>query len=139
MGSQENRAALEAALEAFNVGDFATYSRLLYDPGAAIHGFGPETLEVEGMLRFYETVAAGFSGVSVTVEDVVAEGERLAARYTFRGSHTGEFMGLPATGRAVEVPGQTILRFEGGKVVERWQSFDTMSLMQQLGAVPAPA
>lgn len=137
MGTEENKEAVRKALEAFNRGDFKLYGKL-YDPGAVIHGFTPEPLEFEGMMRFYETVAAGFSDLGVTYEDLIAEGDRVAARYTFRARHTGEFMGVGATGRRVEVPGQTILRFAGGKVVERWQSFDFMSLLTQLGAVPVP-
>jgi steroid delta-isomerase-like uncharacterized protein len=138
VGAAENKAAVAAALEAFNAGDFERYKEL-YGPSLVVHGFGPDDLDLDGMMAFYETVAAGFEGISVATEDALAEGDRVAYRYTFRATHAGEFMGVPATGRAVTVPGQTILRFKGGKCVERWQAFDLLSLLTQIGAVPALA
>jgi predicted ester cyclase len=138
MGTEGDKEAIRTALEALNQGDWATYGQL-YDPALIAYGYGPEPLDFAGLMGFYETVGAGFSDISVTADQLLAEGDSVAARYTFRCTHTGEFMGVAATGRRVEVPGQTILRFRDGKVVERWQSLDAMSLMMQLGAIPAPA
>jgi predicted ester cyclase len=70
------------------------------------------------------------------LEDLIAEGDKVVWRYTFRGTHQGEFMGVPATGKVVTYTGIIISRIAGGKFVEDWESFDALGLMQQLGAIP---
>ena len=70
--------------------------------------------------------------------DVVAEGDRVVIRKTFRGTQTGEFMGMPPTGKSISVGVIDIFRIAGGKIVEHWGLADMMGMMQQLGAMPAP-
>ncbi len=67
--------------------------------------------------------------------DLIAEGDRVVARWGLQGSHRAEFMGVPPTGRRVEVTGMVIYRLAGGEIVEYWGNFDTLGLMQQLGAL----
>ncbi len=67
-----------------------------------------------------------------------AEGDEVACRFTRRAAHGGEFNGIPATGRRVELKGITILRFANGRCVERWSQADFMGMLRQLGVVPAP-
>lgn len=81
---------------------------------------------------------AAFPDFHLTVEDMVAEGNRVAVRWSFRGTHQGELMGLPATGRQVTASGITIQRFADGTIVEGWTNFDVLGMMQQIGAIPAP-
>ena len=69
---------------------------------------------------------------------IIAEGDRVVARWTLRGTHRGEFMGIAATGKQVSMSGIEIDRFAGDKAVEHWEQADIMSLMQQLGAIPGP-
>jgi hypothetical protein len=69
---------------------------------------------------------------------MLAEGDRVVTRWTARGTHRGELMGIPPTGKPVTMTGITINRLEGGKVVEDWTVFDQLGLLQQLGAIPAP-
>ena len=78
-----------------------------------------------------------FPGIRVTVEDQVAEGETVVTRFTARGTHNGDLGGVAPTGKEVTVAGISIDRFEGGKCVEQWQSFDELAMMQQIGAIPA--
>ena len=68
---------------------------------------------------------------------MVGEGDCVACHYTLRATHTGEFLGIPATGKDIEMTGQTILRFDGEQCVERWNTGDLLGLLQQLGAAPA--
>jgi steroid delta-isomerase-like uncharacterized protein len=138
MSARANKEAIERALEAFNAGDFTTYLEL-YAPSVVAHGFGPEPLDLAGLAGFYATVGAAFSGARVAVDELIGEDDRIGARYTFQGTHTGEFMGVPATGRAVAVPGQTVMHFVDGRCTERWQSLDALGLLVQIGAMPAPA
>jgi steroid delta-isomerase-like uncharacterized protein len=78
---------------------------------------------------------AVFSNFRVTVEDMIANGDKVVARLTVNGTNTGEFMGLPPTGKEVTIGGIEMFRVADGKLVERWAEFDMMSLMQQLGAM----
>jgi SnoaL-like polyketide cyclase len=66
----------------------------------------------------------------------LAEGDMVATRWTARGTHQGELMGIPPSGNRVEVPGTTISRIEGGKVAEEWDNYDALGMMQAIGAVP---
>ena len=73
-----------------------------------------------------------------TVEDDFAEGDKVVHRWTISGTHQGEFLGIPATGKQVANSGMSIFRIAGGKFVELWVESDNMTLMQQLGVLPAP-
>jgi steroid delta-isomerase-like uncharacterized protein len=92
----------------------------------------------EGVRQFILMLREAFPDLHVTVEDVIAEGDKIVQRWTGRGTHQGELMGIPPTGNQVCVAGITISRFEGGKVAEEWEVYDMMGMMQQLDAVPLP-
>ena len=79
-----------------------------------------------------------FPDLRVTVEDVIAEGDKVAARLRFRGTHRGELDGIAPTGRRVDCTGIVISRMEGGKIAEDWANFDDLGMKQQLGAVSKP-
>ena len=93
---------------------------------------------VEGLKQFFAMMDAGLPDFRATVEDVVAEADRVAVRFTFRGTHSGDFMDAPLTGKQVTMPGLDILRVENGKITELWGQEDVFGLMQQLGAIPSP-
>lgn len=135
--TEENKTALERAIERWNAGDLPGYLEL-YDPDAVLHGYQGVEPGFEGIRRFYEAFCVAFPGSRLTLEDVVAEGDEVATRFTLRSTHGGEFNGIPPTGKEVSIPGITILRFAGGKCVERWSQADFLGLLQQLGAIPAP-
>jgi steroid delta-isomerase-like uncharacterized protein len=90
----------------------------------------------QGFRDFVNTYLTGFPNGTITVDDQIAEGENVATRWTGRGTNTGELMGIPATGREVTVGGITYSRIADGKAREAWISWDTLAMMQQLGAVP---
>lgn len=83
-------------------------------------------------------IHAAFPDVTVTVEDAVAEGEMVAQRLTFRGTHEGMFMGIEPTGNEVEIANMLFTRIRDGKIAERWLLPDTFGLVQQLGVVDLP-
>ncbi len=74
----------------------------------------------------------------VTTEDIIAEGDKVVTRWTARGTHQGELMGIPPTGKEVRIKGIDVLRIEEGRMVERWAEYNDLEVMQQLGAVPEP-
>jgi predicted ester cyclase len=79
-----------------------------------------------------------FSDLHLTIDDIIVEGDKVAARFTFSGTHKGEFLGIPPTNKKVTIWGIWIDRIAGGKFVESWVRYDSLSFMQQLGAVPKP-
>lgn len=82
---------------------------------------------------------AAFPDWTESVDDVVAEGKEVVIRVTGRGTHEGEFQGVAPTGRSVTATGVGIGRIENGRIAESWAEYDALGLMQQLGAIPAPA
>jgi steroid delta-isomerase-like uncharacterized protein len=80
---------------------------------------------------------AGFPDSQVTVDDMIAEGDRVATKKTFTGTHTGDFMGIAPTGNRVTLQYVDILRLRDGQIIEHWLSMDQLSFMQQLGVIPA--
>ena len=102
-------------------------------PGMPAPVHGPE--EFKQLVVVYRTA---FPDVHLTVEDVFGTGDRVVARWVSRGTHLGSMMGMAPTGRSMEILGISIFRIAGGQVAEEWEGFDTMSLMQQLGATGAP-
>ncbi len=139
MSAEENKAMVHRVMETYSKGQEASMALLeeLYAPDYIYHGpgaFGDADLAAtKQMLHAFFTA---FPEQRVTVEDLIAEGDKVVSRYTFRATHRGEFMGIPATGKAVTVSGIMISRFADGKWVEDWDSPDALSLMQQLGAIP---
>jgi predicted ester cyclase len=75
---------------------------------------------------------SAFSEFTMTIEDILAEGDRVVVRAKMPGTHQGDFMGIPVTGRQIDVAFADFLRFEGGKVVEHWGVTDTGAMMEQL-------
>ena len=90
---------------------------------------------VEGAKTAHRIMLAGFPDYETIIEDMVAEGDKVAARITMTGTHTGEFMGIPPTGKEVSFTGIYIARIANGKIVEHWGEEDGVSLLQQLGVL----
>ncbi len=82
---------------------------------------------------------ASFPRYELLLDDIVAEGDRVAVRTTFRGVHKGDFQGIAATGKEVTIPVMLTYRVAGDKIVQHWMNADSLSLLQQLGALPVPA
>ncbi len=93
----------------------------------------------EGFKRGLTMLFGAFPDLRVADEDLIAEGDRVVSRGTFRGTHLGPFAGIAPTGKPVVFQGIGIFRIVDGKVTDRWARLDTFSLMQQLGAIPVPA
>ena len=126
--------ALESARERWNAGDLAGYLQL-YDEGVVLHGYAGVEPGLENVRRFYESFFQAFPDSRLVFEDVFAAGDRVACRFAVEGVHAGPFLNLEPTGRKFSLPGITILRFHGGRCVERWSQADFLSLLTQLGAV----
>jgi steroid delta-isomerase-like uncharacterized protein len=93
----------------------------------------------QGLHDFVNQVRTAFPDIEMTADEILVEGDKLAVRSTMRGTHEGDFMGIPATHKQVEVANYDFVRFEGDQCVEHWGTIDSAALMEQLGAVPAGA
>lgn len=129
--------------EVWNKGRAEAIDEMLAEDGIA-HGLadasGNDLRGPADFKPFFHNFRAAFPDIQVTVEDTVAEGDKLAARCTVTGTHGGEGIGLAATNRAVTFTGMCLLRIKDGKIVEAWNNFDFMSMFQQLGAIqPVPS
>ena len=93
---------------------------------------------LEGARQTLGMFLSAFPDLHFTVEDLIAEGDKVVARATLSGTQQGTFMGIPPTGKHVTIGGIDINRFVGGKSIEHWVEMDTLGLMQQLGVIPPP-
>lgn len=92
----------------------------------------------EGLKQVFAGFRSAFPDMRMTIEDQVAEGDKVVSRATVSGTHLGDFMGMPATGKTFSIGVVDIYRFEDGKIAERWGEADFMGMMQQLGLAPTP-
>lgn len=99
---------------------------------------GMPPLDRAAFQQFGQAFYAAFPDLRHSIEEQVAEGDTVVNRLLVRGTHRGDFQGMPPTGKAVEIAAITIQRFENGQIVEQHLLVDTLGLLQQLGAVPAP-
>ena len=86
--------------------------------------------------QIFAALRAGFPDFQTTIEDLIAEGDKVAGRISWQGTHKGELMGIPPTGKHVKVTEMQIYRMTNGKIVERWVESDVLGMMQQLGIIP---
>ncbi len=133
--SEENKALMHRWFEeVWNKGRADAIDEMLAEDGIA-HGLGEAGVKVTGPAAFKPFLAhlrGAFPNINVTVEDVIAEGDKVAARWIARMTHQGDQLGVPASGKDVEVGGMSIIRIKQGKIVEGWNNWDMMSMMQQI-------
>jgi steroid delta-isomerase-like uncharacterized protein len=132
--SEENKALARRVWEAVDnldiIDEVYASDVVWHEPDREIHGIQ----EAKQDISLYKTA---FPDMNVTVEDQIAEGDKVVTRVTIRGTHQGETEEFgPPTGRQIEGEGVTISRIEGGKIVEDWDYYDNLTLLQQLGLAP---
>jgi steroid delta-isomerase-like uncharacterized protein len=96
----------------------------------------PDMHGPDGLKGFITAYLSASPNGRITIDEQLAEGDLVASRWTGRGTHQGELMGIPPTGKEVTVAGITVSRVKNGKVIEEWSNWDTLGLLQQLGVVP---
>ena len=140
MSKEVNIAAQKKMGEAINSGKLDDLRQVM-TPDVKDHDPAPDQGKgVEGFIQFFTAFRAAFPDLSITVEHLVADEDNVAFAYTATGTHKGNFLGIPATGKKIKARGMQISKFKDGKIVERWGSSDELGIMQQIGAVtPAPS
>ena len=139
MSTERNRALVRRALEEFyNAGDLSLAEELFAEDFINHDLAAPQFIGREGRKQWVTTMSASFPGSHTTIDDLIAEGDRVVKRFTWRGTHRGEWNGLPATGKQITNTGVAIYRIAEGKIQECWWAYDVLGLLQQLGIVPVP-
>ena len=138
MSAEGCRALMRDFIDEWNKGDMQALDKIVeetVDPNFVNHSAAnvEEARGPEGVKKVFGSFRAAFPDGRTTIEDLVAEGNTVVTRWTFRGTHEGEFAGFAPTGRRVTLTGINIDRIEGGKFVERWYQMDRLGMMQQFG------
>ena len=137
MSIEQNKAlARRWSEEVWGKGNLATIDELFatnFVFNYAPPGVSPDR---EGYKQTVTNMCAPFADIRGTIEDMVAEGDKVVVRWTWRGIHKGEYMGVAPTGKQATITGINILRIVGGKIVEEWGEMDMLGMMQQLGVFP---
>lgn len=140
MTAEQSKAAVRRLIdEVFNQGNVAAADDLLA-PGFIEHEELPPGVPggAEGVKQLALMLRSAFPDFRATIEDVIAEDDKVVVRMTWTGTQTGEFMGIPPSGKPVSFGVIDVLRMVDGKCTEHWGLMDSMTLMQQIGAVPGP-
>ena len=139
--SQENKALTRRSWEIVAKGSLETLDDALqevYADTIVMHEPDEDVRGIEGLRQFVSMIRSALPNLRVTLEDDVAEGDKVVSLWRAQGTHQGELMGIAPTGNEVAITGITIHRIEEGKIVEEWENWDALGLIQQIGAVPAP-
>jgi predicted ester cyclase len=135
MPANQNIETVKRAIERFNAKDLEGYLDM-FDRAVIFHGLSRKLKPGVGGLRdYYTDLRAAFPDMRLSSEDLIADGEKVANRYTFYGTHKGDYMGVKPTMKLVVTPGIVINLFKSGKCVETWQSTDALGFLTQLGVV----
>jgi steroid delta-isomerase-like uncharacterized protein len=136
MSVAENRAIIRRGVEeGWNKGNADIFDEIV--ASEVVH----HNWRTRGLEAFKQAILAdmtAFPDLQMTIEDMIAEGDKVVVRYTFRGTQQGETLGIPPTGKHVTVPGIFVCRCENGKIVEEWDIWDELGLLRQLGAISPP-
>ena len=133
----DHAATMQRVYDLLSAGDVEGFGDVLADDFVDNEELPGLTPTKDGVMTFFRMYLAGFPDLQLNVEDLLASGDKVVARVRATGTHQGEFMGMPATGKAVDVQMIDIIRFgDDGRAIEHWGVFDTMTMMQQLGAIP---
>ena len=136
--SEANKAISRRIFDIFSGGDLSILDEVLADSYVDHNPFPGQAPGREGVTQIITDMRAAFPDLQVTQEDQIAEGDKVVTRWSASGTHQGDFQGIPPTGKRVDVSGIVIDRIAGGQIVDHWEQFDSMSMMIQLGAIPAP-
>jgi predicted ester cyclase len=115
-------------LELFNDSNFTA--------NVVMHASPSDVVGIDGARAYYANYLTGFSGISFTIKDVFGMDDKLVKHWNFKGTHTGLFFGIAATGKKVDIDGVTLVRMENGKIAEERDFMDNLEFMQQLGLIP---
>ncbi len=124
--------------EIMNKGKLDMFNDTNFTKDVVMHVSPADLVGIDSARAYYANFLTGFSKITFTIKDVFGQGEKLVKYWNFKGTHTGVFFGIPATGKTVSLEGTTLVRMFNGKIAEERDFFDNMDFMTQLGLMPAP-
>jgi steroid delta-isomerase-like uncharacterized protein len=136
MSAEENKLVIRRWLEAWNTNDLDAAEGLLQDDYVRHDANLPDIVGPQAERQFVATALAAFPDLRFEAQHLVAEDDLVVSRLTAQGTHRGEFMGVPASGRHVDFQAVETFRLLDGKIAEQWVVMDVFGLLQQLGAIP---
>jgi steroid delta-isomerase-like uncharacterized protein len=139
MSLEKNKALIRRFVEEVQSQHKLTLVDEIMDPHMIDHYGKPSPNSVEAFKKFFSGFIAAFPDVKAVIHNQVAEGDKVITHKTFHGTHKGEFMGIPPTGKKVSLELIDIFRISGEKLVEHWAVADMLSVLQQLGVSPSPS
>jgi predicted ester cyclase len=138
VGVEQNEPALMRAVDAWNAGDVDSYLEL-YDERLKHHAGTHDFPDKNSVGDMYRAFFAATSDLRLMIHETFGHGERLCARYTVTGRHTGDLMGMAPTGTQISITGITVMHFENGRVIERWDADDSAEIFSGLRAEMGPS
>jgi steroid delta-isomerase-like uncharacterized protein len=141
MSAEDNKKVVQRFWGVWEQEDFVDLIDELLAPDYVNHspGMPDQPPGPEGVKAVVSMFRSGMPDLRVTIDDLIAEGDKVATRYTIEGTHQGELFGVPPTGRRLSIESMTVERVSGGKIIEHRRITDTLDMMQQLGVVPESA
>ena len=140
--SEENKALTRRSWEIVAKGSLDNLDDALqevYADDVVLHEPDEDVRGIEGLKQFVSMIRSALPDLRITLEDDIAEGNKVVSRWRAQGTHQGELMGIAPTGNQVSITGITIHRIEDSKIVEEWENWDALGMMQQIGAIPQPS
>jgi steroid delta-isomerase-like uncharacterized protein len=138
MSVKANKDLIHRFFAFVNAGDFDAFPQLLA-PDYHLHFDGMPPLDSQGAAGFFQGFFTAFPDVQHEIVEQIAEGDLVATRIIVHGTHRGDFMGIPSTGREISIGAVNLHRVIDNQIAEQWVNADSLGMLQQLGAVPGPA
>lgn len=136
-GEDQNLATVRKLVDAFNLKNIVMFDEI-YSSNLIYYGTGENAkLNLDGLKQFMSGIFTAFPDGKLTIDELIAKGDMVVYRVTYMGTQTGDMPGIPATKELIKARSIGIARFENGKIVEEWENFDDLGMMQQLGLIPA--
>jgi len=141
MMEEANKVLIQRLYDALNTHDLSVVDEIIAEDWICHRGMGtsPDGATLRGRDVFKQTALGNlqaFPDVTITIDDILADGDKVAFRLTMRGTFTGSFRGIPPTNKPMSIWGINIYQIRDGQIVESWERTDTLNLMQQLGVIP---
>lgn len=123
--------------EIINKGKIDQINETNFDKNITLVTSPENVVGIEDFKAYYNNYLTGFSNVTFTIVDAFGQGDKIVKHWNFKGTHTGEFFGIPATGKELNLDGVTLVKMKDGKIAQEQDFFDNLAFMQQLGLMPS--
>lgn len=134
---EANKKIARQSIEAFIKNDYVLYEKVADSKKFKLHFPGNKTpLNYEESIKLNKDYLKAFPDIKVTFENQIAEGDYVLTRITFQGTNKGELQGIPASGKKIKITFMALQHIVNGKIVEEWDEYDSLGMMQQIGAIP---